>query len=367
MNINIANRINTSSIGTFLPLTKQAKEALFTPHGKPVLTVTRYNYPNIQSYASAIVSSKEGVIIKQFTPNDKNEGVNIHSAIKPFHAGLLVAYINELKEKASSIKPSELSLEELAVLSASHSGTLTHRTHVKSALEKADLTEHYMTCGGRYPFDDESRSRLIKADVIPSKTPKLYDQCSGHHACQGILSKLMNEPIEDYWKPNSKVQQWLLQKLKEYSNNENTVIIPYDNCNIPTFNLSLGAFGALYSKFVSDPAFKLVTEAMTKHPFLVGGESSLDSCLMNITNGNLVAKLGAEGLVIVANKKEESSLIVKEWGGNGAYRDKITIQALRELGWLNHGQAATLLRLPFFKLEDEKHYIKYEFNTPLFR
>ena len=367
MNVSPTSIAKGSFFEHLSPLKQKHFIDLFTPHGNLVMTVTRSGHPNIQSYASSVVSSKEGITTKQFTPNDKFEKINVHSGIKPFHAGLLISFINELKEKDPKIKVPELSLEELAVLSASHSGTRIHRTHVRSALEKVGLNESYMTCGGRYPSDEESRNRLIKADIIPSKTPIIYDQCSGHHACQGRLSKLMDKPLEDYWKPNDTVQEWLLQELKKCSNDDDIKIIPYDNCNIPTFNLSLGTFANLYSKFVSEPQFKLIIEAMTKHPFLVGSETSLDSCLMNITSGNLIAKLGAEGLVIVINKKEESCLVLKEWGGNGGYRDRITIQTLREIGWLNHGQAATLSRLPNFKLEDEKHNVKYEFNKPLFR
>ena len=41
-------------------------------------------------------------------------------------------------------------------------------------------------------------------------------------------------------------------------------------------------------------------EAMTAHPILVGGEETLDSDIMALSEGRIVAKLGAEGLLCLA-------------------------------------------------------------------
>ena len=338
---------------------------LFVPHGKEALVVTRGGEVNMQSFASAVVCNKDGEIIKQFTPKDAEERVNVHSAVKPFHTGLLIELMNELRTR--NIEVPDLIPQELAVLSASHSGSNEHRSWVRTALDKAHLDEGYMTCGKRYPFDEEARDSLIRSYITPPNTPPLYDQCSGHHTCQGILAKLMNVPTQDYYKPEGKVQGWLLKKLIEHSSDKNAKIIPFDNCNIPTFNISLPAFATLYAKFISNPNFKPVLDAMAQHPELVSDNTSLDSCLIKLTNGNLLAKHGAEGLTIVANKALKNTLVLKEWGGNGTFRDRLAIKALKEIDWITNDQATTLFNMPEYAQYFPKHGIKYEFNVPLWK
>lgn len=338
-----------------LIISNKRPEHIFSPKGKLVLSVTRYGYPNIQSYASAVVCSNTGKVLGQFTKSDLQEKANIHSSIKPIHVGMLTDFTDL----------SEFQEEELAVMSASHSGTDEHRRQVRSILEKFKIDEKHMTCGGRYPFDEEARRRLIIDGISPAQTPKLYDQCSGHHTCQLLLSKLMNEPLEEYAKPDSKVQKWLLKKLKEYCNDSEINIVPFDNCNIPTFNLTLKSFSTLYAQLVSNPNFQVVVNSIAKHPILIGDKDSLDSNLIKVTSGNLIAKGGAEGLLAIANREKKEGMVIKEWGGNGQFRDRITICALEELGWLTKEQASILWNLRQFSRLDDKHNIKYEFNEPL--
>ena len=331
--------------------------------GKLALEKLRGGYSNLESHASAVICDKQGNIIKQFILPDAKQRVNVHSAIKPFHAGLLIEFINELKIRGRDVP--EFCPQEIAIFSASHSGSNDHRNWVRSALNKAQLDERFMVCGGRRPFDEDAINSLIRANVPRAQTPKLYDQCSGHHTCQGILSKLMNDSPENYWKPDGKMQQWFLSRLKEYSNDPKVEIISFDNCNIPTFNVSLPAFATLYAKFISNPSFKPVIDAMAQHPALVGDDTSLDSKLMELTDGNLIAKLGAEGLIIVVNKELQNTLVLKEWSGKYDFSSRIAIQALKEVGWINRNQTDTLFNMEDFSLRDDKYGVMYRFNSPL--
>jgi len=54
-------------------------------------------------------------------------------------------------------------MEEIAVMCASHSGTLEHVELVRSALKKIGLDESYLQCGVHEPFD-KSTGRIHKAE-----------------------------------------------------------------------------------------------------------------------------------------------------------------------------------------------------------
>ena len=58
-------------------------------------------------------------------------------------------------------------------------------------------------------------------------------------------------------------------------------------------------------------------------------------------------------------------MVIKEWGGNHCFRDRIAIKALEEVNWLKRQEARTLFNLSQFALEDKKHHVKYEFNKPI--
>lgn len=313
----------------------------FQTRGKVVLEKLRGGYVNLNAHASAVICNKTGKVTKQFTLSDFTQRVNLHSAVKPIHAGLLIELINESKRKGKNVP--EFSSKEIALFSASHSGSKEYRNELRSALNKAGLDEKFMICRKHEP---------------------LRHTCSGHHASQGILSTLIDAPPEDYHEATGKTQQWLLTKLRELGQDPSIQIVENDDCNIPTFNVPLGTLAVLYAKFVSNQSFEPVTSAMTQHPALIDA-ISLDSKLIQRTGGNLIAKFGAEGLLVVANKKEKSALVLKEWSGDYDFTSRIAIQALKEIGWLSLEVADALFKLEDFVLEDKKHGVVYKFNSPL--
>ncbi|MCT6647098.1 asparaginase, partial [Enterococcus faecalis] len=87
--------------------------------------------------------------------------------------------------------------------------------------------------------------------------------------------------------------------------------VEYDNCNIPTLALSMPDLATLFAKLVSDPDARPVVESMAAHPVLVSDQESLDTCLMQVTGGKLIAKLGAGGMIVVANRATRQAVVLK--------------------------------------------------------
>ena len=339
--------------------------------GKPVLVKRRKvltgdrlepGIPNIQSLASATVCDRNGKVKNVFSPADDKQRINIHSAIKVLHGGLLVEE-NEMARRGGR-ESFEFGPRQIAILVSSHGGSQKHTDEVLEALRITGIDENLIVTH-RHPFDETARDALIRANVPISETPPRYDQCSGHHTSQLIMSKLKGLPLQDYNKHDGELQRQYLQGLQTYSGDSNAKIVAYDNCKVPTFEVSMPGFATAYARFIANSNFKPVVDAVTQHPVLIGDETSIDSNLILVTKGNLIAKGGAEGSLIVINKKLGDALILKEWSGNWTLRDRIIIEALKELRWITDREAETLFSMKSFALRDDEVGIVYDFKKPL--
>lgn len=337
----------------------------FAPHGRHVLTVTRDGVPEIHASASAVICSASGNVLNQISARDAGEMIIARSTIKPFHAALLLALMEEEKAKNPKAPLPQIAPQEWAVMSSSHSGSDVHLKWVQSAMNKAGLEANYMVCVDHPPLDEGMKNRLIRDGKEPSA---LHHMCSGHHTCLGMYSQLIDAPVDDYWNPSGKVQQALLAKLKSYCGESEPIqLVNFDNCNIPSFSLPMGTFATLFARLVSEKQFQPVVEAMAAHPILVSDENSLDTLLMQVSNGNLIAKLGAGGMIVVANRARKEAMVLKEWSGVGPHRDRITVQALQEAGWLSPAEAEQLWKHPALSRDIQGTHVRYELDAKLWQ
>jgi L-asparaginase II len=111
---------------------------------------------------------------------------------------------------------------------------------------------------------------------------------------------------------------------------EDDLVTGTDGCRIPTFAAPLRTFAVAYAT-LADPKqapagarrelakpLDRLREAMTAHPILIGGEKTLDSDIMALSEGRIVAKLGAEGLLCLA--VPERGLGIAIAAGDGSSR-----------------------------------------------
>ena len=89
-------------------------------------------------------------------------------------------------------------------------------------------------------------------------------------------------------------------------------------------------------------ALQQICDAMTSQPFFVAGTNRLDTILMEVTGGRLVAKLGSESVYCVGLKNSGMALCLKiEDGGYRALAPAV-IQALVKLGWLTEEEVSRI-------------------------
>jgi L-asparaginase II len=247
--------------------------------------------------------------------------------------------------------------KELAVISASHSGEDIHLEAVGSILKKAGLSESDLLCGAHTPFDETAAARLIAERRSPQS---LHNNCSGKHAGMLALAKFLDEPVADYMHPEHAVQRRIRSVIAKFADvPEEDIAIAIDGCSAPVFGVSILAMARSYARLVGirhtdltkdfAEAAERIVDAMIEFPELVGGTSRrLDTDLMRVARGQILSKVGAEGVQLLGIKpcsRFTSGLgiaIKIEDGDTRRARDPVVIETLRQLGLLDEDQLSQL-------------------------
>jgi L-asparaginase II len=249
------------------------------------------------------------------------------------------------------------SLQQIAVMCASHSGTDAHVKVITSIQEKIGVSEDDLLCGVHTPLDKETADRLKREGVEPS--PNRHN-CSGKHSGMLALAKLMDVSSKDYINPSHPIQGVILQALADMCDlGIEEIHIGVDGCSVPTFGLPLRSAATAFAR-LGDPAglpevragaCRTVWQAMTTYPDMVAGPNRFDTHLMQASGGLLLTKGGAEGyqgISIAPGTLEQNSpalgvaLKIADGDRGGRARSVLAMSVLKELGALNEGQLHNL-------------------------
>lgn len=254
----------------------------------------------------------------------------LRSAAKPFQAIPLVA--------TGAADAFGLTDAELALACGSHSGEPAHLRTVEGMFRKAGISSDLLQCGTHAP-----RSKAAKAALQGGRTTPLHHNCSGKHAGMMILQKHLGADPADYLNPHSPAQLLILAAVAEVAGvAEKEVRVGTDGCSVPNFGLPLRTAARMFARLgmpqgVSEPtaaALRRLARAMAVHPEMVGGGESFDTDLMNASEDRLVSKAGAEGVEGVSDLATGMGLILKIEDGAARAVPPATVEALRQLGWL---------------------------------
>jgi L-asparaginase II len=289
-------------------------------------------------------------------------------------AGALVASLGDVATRAwyrSAAKPFQaipiltsgaaahygLTAREMAVIAGSHSGESAHLETVISILNKIELDGSALKCGAHMPFDDASAKRLRAENEEPQS---LHNNCSGKHAGMLAFAKHIGEPLDNYLDPDHPIQKRILSTLARFSDTPaGEIEVAVDGCSAPVFGLSIEAMARSYARLAGamlagiEPelaeAASVVVGAMTEYPEMVGGTCGrLDTDLMLAAKGEIISKVGAEGVQLLGVKPNERypkglGIAIKiEDGDVRRARDPVVIETARQLGLLDDAQLAEL-------------------------
>jgi L-asparaginase II len=233
---------------------------------------------------------------------DPEHVVYFRSAAKPFQAVPLV--------ESGAADAFGFGSEELALACASHDATPAHQRGVARMLAKLELDEDALRCGVAPPPDPQEAARITLGLKAPSQ---IQCECSGEHAGMLATCLHLDYPLDSYIEPDHPLQRRIREIVAQVLRlSEDDLVTGTDGCRIPTFAAPVQTFAVAYAT-LADPKrapaeagrelanpLNRLREAMIAHPVLIGGEETLDSDIMALSEGRIVAKLGAEGLLCLA-------------------------------------------------------------------
>ncbi len=194
-----------------------------------------------------------------------------------------------------------LTSKEIAILCASHVGTEEHVAVVRSIQDKAGIRESDLLCGAQPPLDTSTAERL-RAKGEPF-TPN-HHNCSGKHSGMLAHARMRGLPISDYVNPQHPVQQTILEYLAAMcALPVEHIEVGIDGCSAPTFAMPLYNAALGFAR-LCDPrgmavermaACKWIVQSMLAYPHMVSGEGFFDTRLMQVGEGRILTKGGAEG------------------------------------------------------------------------
>jgi L-asparaginase len=239
-------------------------------------------------------------------------GAFIRSALKPFQALAVTS--------AGVLELFELDDRDLAIMCGSHQGRIEQVRQAFHILWKADIDP-----------------TALKCPIPEGRTSPLEHNCSGKHAGMLAVCQQRNWPLESYLDRNHPVQKLILSRISELLGMpSDEFICAHDDCGAPTYFMQLRQMATLYAMLSSGDSLDMerIIRAMTSHPEMVGGPDAFDTRLMELTDGELVSKSGAEGIQCIGKVGENLGIAIKVVDGSKRAKYATAIFTLRQMGWI---------------------------------
>lgn len=288
---------------------------------------------------SAVVCNFEGDVIQSW--GDAEALVFPRSALKPMLAIHLV--------ESGASEHYSLSDAELSLACSSHQGELIHQNLVESWLSKLGLTETDLACGPVLPEDTERAHQLLASG---QQGCRIYHNCSGKHTGFLTTALHLNFALDNYHLLDHPLQQLSIDILSDLAGTDLKLYpMGIDGCGLPAPTMPLVHLGRAMARFakpvgLSDSRAKAIYRlhrAITNEPLYIAGHGTVVSELNEVTQGAVLAKTGAEGIITAALPASGLGIAVKIADGSARARSVALLAILDHLNVLS---------------DEEKHKLK---------
>lgn len=292
--------------------------------------VERSGFVESRHLGAVAVADADGRLLA--SAGDPDLVVYLRSTAKPFQA---------LAVRALGVER-ELGLGQVALAGAcgSHNGEPDHVASVRKVLEAAGLDETALRCPPALPTDRTARARVDGPAAV-------YHNCSGKHAYMLAGSVVQGWAPERYAEPDHPLQGVVGDTLGDFAG----VPIEHvgvDGCGVPVHAMPLRGLATAYARLGARAATgedgpAAVVEAVRRHPFMLSGTGQLDTILLEVTDGRILAKVGAEATYAAVDLSSGTALALKVLDGAPRARAAALLAAVRALDWLDDDQWEAVL------------------------
>jgi L-asparaginase II len=219
--------------------------------------------------------------------------------------------------------------EQLAMVTASHSGEPEHLKRILALLAGGGFGEDDLRCPPSLPLGEGAQRELLASGGSERRAAM---NCSGKHAGMLRTSAVVGWPADAYLDPRNPVQQRIRDTLAELTGHQLSEPA-VDGCGAPLWPVPLRGLAMAFQRLVhaeSGTPERTVADVMRGHPWLIGGTDRDVTRLMSGIPGLLV-KDGAEG-VLVAAMPGVGAVAVKIADGSQRARTPLLVAGLRRLG-----------------------------------
>ncbi len=221
----------------------------------------------------------------------------------------------------------ELSSEELAVGTASHTAEERHVGLIRGLFKRFGVTEDDLLCGGHPPLYPPAWEQLVREGTPLSS---IHNNCSGKHTFMVAASKRRGW-TGDYRSPSHPLQRIIGERMAELADERPDVAI--DGCGAPSWVIGLPGMARAWEQLarLEDPRLERVARAMMRHPPLTSGSGRLDLQVMEGRREEMVVKIGAQALFCMAFPQRRTGIAVKVQSGSEAALGEAVAWCLTEL------------------------------------
>jgi L-asparaginase II len=296
----------------------------------PAARVTRGS--GVEAFHAAVIAVVDAQSRLTHALGDPEQVFFSRSAIKPLQALPLI--------QAGGLERFGFGSEELALCAASHNGSDEHRAVVVRMLDKLGLEAGALKCGVALPL----QLRLFgKYPTAGEDQDVLRHNCSGKHCGFLALAKLLEQPLDTYLDPEGPSQRAVRVAVAESCElGADALVLGTDGCSAPNFalplrNLAIGLKNVALASGISDAAAakSRVRQAMLAHPLLISGERRLDYDLARAFPDRVIAKGGAEAMLLVAFAEPALGIAIKVIDGSPRALGPILVECLKQLGLID--------------------------------
>lgn len=199
---------------------------------------------------------------------------------------------------------------EWAMAISSHSGEACHVESLRSLQRSLHVSDDSVVLPESYPLDVD-RSRL--AGLISFPKLKVFHPCFGKHLLYSHVSSRFSSSVS-----YAHIDHPVHENLSSYISSTVSEFewIP-DSCGMPTLVIGLSDYLHLWQSFSrkSDSNADLLRFLWGSNPQLIGGKNRLDTEIVAKSKGLVLAKEGADGILVVQTNdpslSDQVTIIIK--------------------------------------------------------